>query len=427
MHDDALSDEPRQPLSELPGDKAMLAFIGFGFYLAFQSCTSFSPGLSLMQGFSVEQAAALRVATMAVQVVSLTLAFFQARRILADPLNILTRGTMFISVYFVCAIVLFLVGPIFSLALVAWVFLGLSLSSLSLFWCLILSSSSMRSGVMLFVKAAVLNIVLFLVVALLSPPAVSVLGYASIAVVSMVAARSLFRQAPVKKDAGPFELPVNGRAIVNSYAVPFSVCNGFVVGFFVFAVCEQGLFATVLAMASGILGVASSFALYRLFPEKRVQCKVSAPIGFAFAGCRCAGHTFFRRSRTCCRRLHHNCRKDVCPGVELVRNRFNYQGIRPRSYSVFYAPQHSHVDWFFAGNRCELLGDRDGPVFEAGNRFRPRCSTGVLPCCVVCALRITRDDDRGSDGWRYCGKHVQRRIHRIFVRSFFCGEMRKSR
>lgn len=267
VHDDASSREPRQALSGVSDDKMMLAFIGFGFYLAFQSCTSFSPGLSLMQGFSVDQAAALRVATMVVQIASLSLAFSQARKILVDPLKILTRGTMFIGVYFACAISLFFVGPVFSLALVAWAFLGLSLSSLALFWCIILSSSSMRGGVTLFVKAAVLNIVLFLVVALLNPPVVSVLGYVALAVASVVSARLLYRQAPVRKDVEPFELPVNGRAVVNSYAVPFAVCNGFVVGFFVFATCEQGLFTTAVAMASGILGVALSFALYRVFPK----------------------------------------------------------------------------------------------------------------------------------------------------------------
>ena len=256
-----------EPIRGIPDGKTMLALIGFGCYFAFQSCTSFSPGLLLMTGFSSDESAFLRVVTMMAQVATLMAVFFNSRKVLVDPLKVLTLGSLLSMGYVVCAMLFSLTTPVFPLAVVVWALLGVGLSSLALFWCLVLSSAVLQSGVMLFVKAAILNIALYLAVALMSPPFMSIVGYGALIGVSVVSARILYRWILSSKADAPSQSSPRDRAIINPWVDPFAICNSFVVGFFVIAVCSQGLLSTTLAMASGILGILSSLALYRVFPK----------------------------------------------------------------------------------------------------------------------------------------------------------------
>lgn len=251
----------------IPDGKTMLMLIGFGCYFAVQSCTSFSPGLLLMAAFTPDQSAFLRAVTMLAQVATLMAVFFNAGRIEAAPLKLLTGGSSLCAASIACSVLFSFVDPVLPVAAVAWALLGVGLSTLALFWCLVLSSAQLRSGVMLFVKAAILNIALFLVVALVSPSLVSVASYAALIGASIVSARVLYRWVLSNKVDPPPQAVRRDRTIINPWVDPFAICNGFVVGLFVIVICSQGLFSTTIVMASGILGILSSLALYRVFPK----------------------------------------------------------------------------------------------------------------------------------------------------------------
>lgn len=243
-----------------------LAAIGFGFMIGWDVFGLYAPALPILAFVDITQAFILSFVSVCAMTISYVVYSYFATQALAHHRMLAVMATICGQVVVICAIV-HLVFPLpLAIDVLAWILFGFSKATITMVWCVFLSSLPTRHTGVSIGAGGVLGSAAFLVVSLTQPALASLIGISALCVLSICVLFVLFRGSASETPSGDEDYR-NLRHTSSKTAALSYGAQGMIYGFIAFYVCMLGHQAAILVGASGIVGCALVVVIMRIAPK----------------------------------------------------------------------------------------------------------------------------------------------------------------